>query len=88
MLKKKDIVYFARIIPKLGIYDVCELIVRTVADTWFVGLDKHDKHAFLLNNSCIGKTVFLNRGDALEKVLTAETMAEPQQSFEKYYEEY
>ena len=88
MLKKKDIVYFARIIPKLGVYDVCELIVRTVTDTWFVGLDKHDKHAVLLDNSCIGKTVFLNRGDALEKVLTAETMAKPQQSFEKYYEEY
>lgn len=88
MLKKKDIVYFARIIPNLGVYDVCELIVRTVADTWFVGLDKHDKHAFLLDNSCIGKTVFLNRGDALEKVLAAESAEEPHQTYEKYYEEY
>lgn len=31
-LKKKDRLYFARIIPSVGIYDVCDVIVRTATD--------------------------------------------------------
>ena len=38
-LKKKDRLYYARIIPNSGIYDVCELIIRTVAEDYFVGID-------------------------------------------------
>ena len=40
VLNKGDILYFARIIPKIGIYDVCELNIRTVEETYFVGVDK------------------------------------------------
>lgn len=72
MLKKKDIVYYARIIPNLNIYEICELIVRTVGDTWFVGMDKRDKRAYLLNNNKINKEVFINRRDAIERVRDAE----------------
>lgn len=39
-LKKKDRLYFARIIPSVGIYDVCDVIVRTATDNWFVACDK------------------------------------------------
>lgn len=46
MLKKKDIVYYTRIIPNCGIYDLCELKVRGVYDGYFTGMDKHDKHVF------------------------------------------
>lgn len=28
----KDILYYARIIPTVGIYDVCQLTIRTVKD--------------------------------------------------------
>ena len=49
-LKKKDIVYYARIIPNVGIYDLCELTIRTVEEDYFVGVDKQDKHAYLLNH--------------------------------------
>lgn len=35
MLKRKDVVYYARIQPSLGVYDVLELIVRTVETDWF-----------------------------------------------------
>ena len=45
-LKKKDIVYYARIIPNTGIYEVCELIIRTVADDYFAGMDKRDKRTY------------------------------------------
>lgn len=47
-LKPKDKLYYARILPRVGIYEVCELILRTVRNDWFVGIDKRDKHAFLL----------------------------------------
>lgn len=29
-IKEKDIVYFSRIIPSTEIYEICELIIRTV----------------------------------------------------------
>lgn len=32
MLKKKDVVYYTKIIPSCGIYDVYELRIRTVED--------------------------------------------------------
>ena len=48
-LKQKDIVYYARIIPTSSVYEVCELIIRTVEDTWFVGIDKRDKHKSALD---------------------------------------
>ncbi len=35
-IKKNDIVYYARIMPKLDVYDVYELKVRTVEDTYEV----------------------------------------------------
>lgn len=87
-LKKKDIVYYARIIPTSGIYDVYELIIRTVEDNWFVGMEKRDKHAYLFNDSDINKVVFKNRKDALKKVLDAEANKKETVSNETYYEEY
>lgn len=87
MLKKKDIVYYARIIPKLGVYEICELMVRTVGDTWFVGIDKRDKRAYLINNNKIGKEVFINRKDALEKVRDAEEEKEEIIGTEIFYDE-
>ena len=46
-LKLKDHLYYARIIANSGIYDVCELIIRTITNDYFVGIDKMDKHAYL-----------------------------------------
>lgn len=67
-VKKKDKMYYARILPTADVYDVCDLIIRTVEDDWFVGMDKRDKHAYIFNNSDIGKIVFSDRTIALEKV--------------------
>ena len=82
-----DIVYYARIMPTLGIYDVCELKIRTVTDTYFVGTDKRDKRAYLFSYNAVGKCIFSNRKDAVEKVITAEENS-PKVSKETYYEEY
>lgn len=86
-LKKKDMVYYARIMPSLGIYDICELRVRTIEDTYFVGVDKRDKHAYVFNNNSINKTIFIDRKDALKLVKEAEKNRKHVIS-ETYYEEY
>ena len=82
-----DIVYYARIMPTLGTYDVCELKIRTVADTYFVGTDKRDKRAYLFSYNAVGKCIFSNRKDAVEKVIMAEESS-PKVSKETFYEEY
>ena len=87
MIKKKDVVYYARIIPACGIYDLYELKVRGVYDDYFVGIDKRDKQAFLFDFSDIGKNVFQDRKTALEKVLEAEKHRKKNVE-ETYYEEY
>ena len=46
-LTKGDIVYYARIMPNLGIFDVYDIKIRTVVDTWFSGVEKRDKKVFL-----------------------------------------
>lgn len=70
-MKKGDIVYYARIIPNI-LYEVCELKVRTINETYFVGTEKQTKHAFLFSNKALDKNVFYNRNDALNKVKEAE----------------
>ena len=87
-LKKKDILYYTKILPSVGIYEICELKVRTVEDDYFVGIDKHDKHAYLLNYSAFGTTVFEDRKVALKVVQEAEKKKTKVVSNESYYEEY
>lgn len=74
-LKKGDRLFYARILPTVRIYDVCEVIVRTVRDTYFVGVDKREKRAYLFNFDDIDTILFQNRNIALEKVHTAENNA-------------
>ena len=86
-IKPKDIIYYARIMPKLGIFDVYDLKVRTVEDTYFTGIDKRDKKTYLFYYKDVGKTVFTNREDAVNKAKEAEKN-KPKVSTETYYEEY
>ena len=85
-MKKKDILYYARIVPKTGIYEVCELLIRTIEETYFVGIDKRDKHAYLFLYSDINNTVIENRKEALKKVKDAEKN-KIKTNYEIYYEE-
>lgn len=71
-LKKKDKLYYARILPQVGTYEVCELFIRTVSDSWFVGIDKMDKHTYLFSYNDIDKILFFNREIALLKVIDSE----------------
>ena len=87
VLSKKDIVYYARIVPSSDIYDLYELSIRTVEDAYFVGVDKKDKRAFLFDYDAIGEYVFTNRKDALNRLKDAEKNKK-EISNETYYEEY
>ena len=86
-IKKSDLVYYARIIPTSGIYEVIDLKVRTVADDFLVGIENRTKHAYLLYISDIGRVLFFDRKEALKVVKEAEKSGK-KVSDEKYYEEY
>jgi hypothetical protein len=88
VLNKGDILYFSRIIPKTGIYDVCELYIRTVEETYFVGIDKKDKQAHIFGYDRINEDIFDNRKDALNKVQRAEKNKKYGEPQEVYYEQY
>ena len=85
-MKKKDILYYARIVPKTGIYEVCELLIRTVEERYFVGIDKRDKHAYLFLYSDMNKIVFENRKEALKRVKDAEKN-KIKTNYDIYYDE-
>lgn len=86
-LDKKDKVYYARILPKVKIYEVCDLIVNSVDYEWFVAVDKRDKRSYLFNYSDIDNIVFTDRNLALSKVLEAEEST-PKSELHTEYEEY
>ena len=86
IIKKGDVVYYARVIPTTGIYEVCEIRIRHVADTWFSGVEKTTKTAFLISNQELGKNVFTKRNDALKIVLEKERNA-PKRAYSIYIEE-
>ena len=87
-LKKKDVVYYTRILPSSNVYDILEIKIRTVEDNWFVGIEKRDKQAFLFHNADIDKTVFTSRNKALEVIKQAELNKKELKNDETYYEEY
>ena len=87
IINKGDILYYSRVNPKAGIYDLCELKIRTVTDTYFVGVDKRDKQAHIFGYNALNSIVFEKRAEALNKVKQAQknNKETPQ---ETYYEEY
>ena len=82
-----DTLYFARIIPTVGIYNVLDLKVRTIENDYFACIDKRDKNAFLFSYKDINNTIFQYRKDALLKVKESEEN-KPKLQSETYYEEY
>lgn len=87
-MKKGDKLYYARILESVGMFEVIDLKIRTVEDTWFVGVDNRTKQSFLFGTKCLNNSVFLQRDEALQKVKNAEKHCKRRFSDEKYYEEY
>ena len=65
-----SVVYWARIHHQTGIYEVCELRVRTLYELTFVGVDKLSKQAFIIRYD--DPYLFRERKDALAVVKEAE----------------
>ena len=86
-IKKGIVVYFARILRQVGTYEIIELLIRTVEDDYFVGVDKRDKHVYLFSYNNLNKLIFSDRQECLDIVLDSEKNA-PKISSEKEYEEY
>ena len=85
-IKPKQVLYYAQILPSVGIYNVLEMKVATVYDTYFAVVEKRDKHRYLFNYEDVGKSILFNRNECLEKVKYAEAHGK-KVSTETYYEE-
>lgn len=87
-LKKGQLLYYAQRLDNCGVFEVLELKARTIEDTWFTGVDKRTRHAYLFSCKAIGKDVFFDRDEALQLVKEAERNCKRKVSDEKFYEEY
>ncbi len=85
-IKPNQHLYYAQILPSVGEYNVFEMIVCTLYKTYFAVMEKPDKHRYLLNYEDVGKSIFFDRSECLEKVKYAEAHGE-KVSNETYYEE-
>ena len=85
-IKKKDILYYAQILPKVGIYNVCEMIVCTLYEDYFACMDKREKKRYLFYYSDIDRILFANKLEALTLVTDAEKDKQ-KVSNERFYEE-
>lgn len=81
------IYYYAQIIPSLCQYNILDMKVATLYDTYFACTEKRDKRRYLFNYTDIDKTVFTDRTKALEVVHKAEKYKQENISNERYYEE-
>lgn len=86
-LKKGQKVYYARILEPVGKFEVIDLKIRTIADTWFVGTEKRTNFAYLFGMDTINKDVFFDRNVALKLVLEAEANCKVKFTKEKDFEE-
>jgi hypothetical protein len=87
-IEKRMTVYYAQCLEQVGVFEVLELVLRTVEDTWFVGIEKKDKQAFLFSKKDIDKCIFFDRKDALMTVKEAELNCKRKFTEEKVEEEY
>ena len=72
VIKKGTVVYYAQCLEQVGVFEVLELTLRTVEDTWCVGVETKEKQAHLFYKKDIDKHIFFNRHDALMTVKEAE----------------
>jgi len=76
-LKIGQMVYWTRVHPSLGIYDLYDLRIRCVDTDWISAVDNKTKQAYLFPNSDIGRTVFEDRKQALKYVKDAKKNSNP-----------
>lgn len=65
-MSKGDHVYLCEVVPSCGIFELLDLVIRTVTDTYAVGVDEKTKQAHLFTYDMMDEYVFHHRIDALE----------------------
>ena len=65
-MEKGDRVYMCQVVPNCGIYEILELVIRTVAEDYAVGVDETTRQAHLFTYDMLDKYVFNHRIDAIE----------------------
>ncbi len=63
-LQKGDVVIFARVLPKIGYYELLDLHIVSVYDDYCTGADTKTKQTFLFSRKLAEKVLFLNRNSA------------------------
>lgn len=71
-LYRGDFVYYAQSLPNLNEFNVIDLKVRMVEESWFSCTEKITKRAYIFNNSDLDRIVFRDRLSALEKARSDE----------------
>lgn len=65
-LKKGDSVIFARVLPRVGYYELLDLHIVSVYDTYCTGADSKTKQTFSFSKKLAGEVLFFNRNLALD----------------------
>ena len=66
-IKKDDIIYFSHVLPKLNVYEVLEMKIRTVGVNWFVASStKNRNNVYAFTNDDINQIVFQTYQEAYE----------------------
>ena len=66
-MQKDDIIYFSHVLPKLNVYEVLEMKIRTVGVNWFVASStKNRNNVYAFTNDDINQIVFQTYQEAYE----------------------
>ena len=66
-IQKDDIIYFSHVLPKLNIYEVLEMKIRTVGVNWFVASStKNSNNVYAFTDDDINQIVFSTYQEAYE----------------------
>ena len=68
-IQKDDIIYFSHVLPKLNIYEVLEMKIRTVGVNWFVASStKNSNNVYAFTDDDINQIVFQTYQEAYEHI--------------------
>ena len=66
-IQKDDIIYFSHVLPKLNVYEVLEMKIRTVGVTWFAAsATKNRNNVYAFTDDDINQIVFSTYQEAYE----------------------
>ena len=64
-LKKGDSVVFARVLPKIGYYELLDLRIVSVYKKYCTGADSNTKQTYSFSRSLAENVLFFNRNSAI-----------------------